>query len=199
MVTREIVLGNLYADSSKTGNGCVFPTRGLPVWLGSSLSGKGPESEYTITLSCDVEDVNRLPRKGSPELKQVFAEVVATLKTLRLKPPVTISKVSPSSARPGATVRIHGSGFNPFNSKAVASFALIKDDLNAVVAEDGKALRFEVPTSIETSRSGRAYLEWGILSPHPRPITLMSTMVRGRATARQILVEFRSRPRPTDC
>lgn len=151
VVTNEISLGNLYTDSSKTGNECVFPASGLPVWFGSSFSGNGPESEYTITLSYDTEDVNLLPRKGSPGLKQVFAEVVAMLKTLRLKPPVIITKVSPQSARPGETVTIHGSGFNPFNAKAVAIFAFITADLSTVVSESGRSLTFQVPTSIENT------------------------------------------------
>ena len=147
-VTESISLGNLYTDSSKTGNGCVFPASGPPAWFGSFTRGDGPESESTITLSYNSADVNSLPRKGSPALKQVFAEVVAMLKTLRLKPPIIVSKVSPESAPPGATVTIYGSGFNL--SKATVSFTFVSDDLNAVVAEDGRSLTFEVPTSILT-------------------------------------------------
>jgi len=147
-VTDAISLGNLYTDSSKTGNGCVFPASGPPAWFGSFSRGDGPESEYTITLSYNAADVNSLPKKGSPELKQVFGEVVATLKTLRFKPPIVVSKVSPESALPGATVTIYGSGFNL--SKANVSFTFVSDDLNAVLAEDGSSLRFEVPTSIQT-------------------------------------------------
>jgi hypothetical protein len=147
-VTDAMSLGNLYTDSSKTGNGCVFPASGPPAWFGSFSGGDGPESEYTITLSYNSADVNSLPKKGSPELKQVFAEVVATLKTLRFKPPIVVSKVSPESAAPGATVTIYGSGFNI--SKANVIFSFVSDDLNVVVAENGRSLTFEVPTSIET-------------------------------------------------
>jgi hypothetical protein len=149
-VTQFIRLGNLYTDSAKTENGCVFPAHGSPVWFGSFFSGSGPESEYTITLSCDTSDVDELPRKGSPQLVQVFTEVVVMLKTLRLKPPIVISKISPPSASPGETVAIYGSGFTAFDSKANVRLLGVSDDLNAVVAEDGKSLAFEVPTSILT-------------------------------------------------
>jgi hypothetical protein len=149
-VTKAISLGSLYTDSSKTENGCSFPTGSRAVWFGSFFSGDGPESDYTITLSYHTADVNSLPKKGSPELAQVFAEVVAMLKTLRLKPPITISRVFPESAPPGTTVTIYGSGFSLFNSKATASFMRVTDDLNAIVAEDGRSLTFEVPTSILT-------------------------------------------------
>ena len=165
-VTKEIALSNLYTDSSKTGNGCVFPTGGPPVWLGSFFSGGGPESDYMITLSYNTTDVNGLPRKGSAQLTQVFAEVAAMLKSLRLKPPIVINEVSPPSAPPGATVTIYGSGFNLLNTKATVS--LSGDDLNAVIAEDGKSLTFQVPTSITTvsCQEGRILIE-GFCLPIP--------------------------------
>jgi len=150
IVTKTISLGNLYTDNSKTGNGCTFPASGPAVWFGSFTGGDGPESEYTITLSYNTADVNSLPKKGSPELTQVFAELVSMLKTLQLKPPITIARVSPQSAPPGATVTIYGSGFRLLNSKAIASFMSVTDDLSAVVAEDGRSLTFEVPNSILT-------------------------------------------------
>jgi hypothetical protein len=148
--TQAIELGSLYTDSSKTGNGCVFPTSGPPVWFGSYSGGEGPESEYTITLSYNTADVNSLPRIGSAQLTQVLAEVVAMLKTLRLKPPIIISEVSPQSAPPGAIVTIYGSGFILGNSKPIVSFSGITEDLNAIVAEEGKSLTFQVPSSILT-------------------------------------------------
>jgi hypothetical protein len=117
-VRKTVSLGSLYTESSKTGNGCVFPAGGPPVWFGSFFSGKGPESEYTVTLSYNTADVNSLPRKGSPELEQAFVEVVAMLRTLDLKLPIVISKVSPQTAPPGETVTIYGSGFTLLNSKA---------------------------------------------------------------------------------
>ena len=99
-VTKEMRLGSLYTDSSKTKNGCSFPAGGLPAWFGSFTAGDGPESEYTITLSYATPDVNSLPRKGSRQLTQTFAEVVSMLKTLHLIPPIVIAKISPQSAAP---------------------------------------------------------------------------------------------------
>jgi hypothetical protein len=71
-VTKSISLGNLYTDASKTGNGCVFPSSGEPVWFGAVPSGEAPESEYTIKLSYRTADVNSLPKKGSADLTLVF-------------------------------------------------------------------------------------------------------------------------------
>ncbi len=149
-VTKTIALGNLYTDGSKMGNGCVLPTSSPPAWFGSFFSGEGPESEYTITLSYNTADVNSLPKRGSQELGQVFAEAVSMLKTLHLKPPIIVSRVSPQSAGPGTTVTIYGEGFTLFNSKAIVSLSGVTDDLNAILGEDGKSLTFEVPTSILT-------------------------------------------------
>jgi hypothetical protein len=50
-ITKSISLSNLYTDSSKSGNGCVFPSRGAPVWFGSLSGGSTSQSEYTIKLS----------------------------------------------------------------------------------------------------------------------------------------------------
>lgn len=93
VVTKAISLNNLYTDSSKVNNGCIFPSHTQPVWFGSFFSGEGSASDYTIALSYLTNDVNDLPKKGSPELKHVFAEVIEMLKTLHLKPPITISKL----------------------------------------------------------------------------------------------------------
>lgn len=106
-ITESISLGNLYTDSSKTGKGCVFPTPGRSVWFGSSSVGEAPESQYTIKLSYRTHDVNSLPRKGSAQLTQVFAEVAAMLKTLHFKRPGVITGISPHAAPPGATVTIY--------------------------------------------------------------------------------------------
>jgi IPT/TIG domain len=149
-VTKEMRLGSLYTDSSKTKNGCSFPAAGLPAWFGSFTAGDGPESEYTITLSYTTPDVNSLPRKGSRQLTQTFAEVVSMLKTLHLIPPIVIAKISPQSAAPGETITIYGSGFMLSNSKATAMIIGVGEDLNPVVADDGKSLTFEVPASILT-------------------------------------------------
>jgi hypothetical protein len=151
-VTKSISLGNLYTDSSKTGNGCVFPSSGSPVWFGSFSVGKAPESEYTIKLSYRTDDVDSLPRKGSAQLTRVFAEVVAMLKTLRFKRPITISGISPHSVPPGASVTIYGTGFNLAGQPAGVTFSdlqiLFMPD--PVIAQDGKSLTFQVSTSVET-------------------------------------------------
>jgi hypothetical protein len=151
-VTKSISLGNLYTDSSKVGNGCIFPSSGASVWFGSFFSGPAPESEFTITLAYETADVNQLPKKGSPELTAVFTEVAAMLKTLHLKPPIVVSRVDPQSAPPGATVTIYGDGFNLINQTEVVSFLDFPNNSmpNPVVAEDGKSMTFEVPTSIDT-------------------------------------------------
>jgi IPT/TIG domain len=147
-ITESISLANLYTDSSKAGDVCVFPSSGKPVWFGSFFSAGATGSDYTITLSYDTTDVNSLPKKGSPELKRVFTEVAVMLRTLELKPPIVISKVSPTSAPPGATVTVYGRGFTLFNSDATVSFGGVTDDLNAIIAGDGTSLTFQVPTSI---------------------------------------------------
>ncbi len=151
-ITKSISLGNLYTDSSKTGNGCVYPSRGQPVWFGSFSVGSAPESEYTIKLSYRTDDVNSLPPRGSPQLLQVFSEVVAMVKTLHFKRPVVISGISPQAAPPGATVTIYGRGFNLAGRTAGVTFADLPDLTmpDPVVAQDGKSLTFQVPASVAT-------------------------------------------------
>lgn len=165
-VTKSISLGNLYTDSSKARGVCVFPSSGASVWFGSYFSGDGPESEYTITVSYNTdntEEVDSLPKKGSPELTQVFAEVAAMLKTLQLKPPITISRISPEWAPPGATVTIYGSGFNLTNQTEAVIFSDFPNNPmpDPVIAEDGKSLTFQVPTSIGTISCEAGRIEVG--------------------------------------
>ena len=162
-VTKAMTLSNLYTDSSKSENGCTFPSSGQPVWFGSYLSGEGSESEYSITLTYDTSDVNRLPRKGSPTLKHIVSDVVAMLKTLDLKPPLLISKVDPPSTLPGATVTIYGSGFSVPNFNIAVSFSDFPNNPMPapVIAADGKSLTFQVPTSINTISCQAGYIEVG--------------------------------------
>ena len=162
IVNKDISLTNLYTDRSKSENGCTFPASGQPVWFGSAFCGQGSESEYAITLGYDTDNVNELPRKNSAELKKVFADAVTMLKTLDLKPPILISKISPDSARVGTTVTVYGSGFN------VPGFttALVFNDFPnnpmppPVIADDGKSLTFQTPNSIGTvsCQSGRVLI-----------------------------------------
>jgi hypothetical protein len=92
ITNKDISLGNLYTDRSKSEYGCTFPASGRPVWFGSIFCGEGSESEYAITLGYDTDNVNELPAKDSAKLKNVFIDVVEMLKTLDLKPPILISR-----------------------------------------------------------------------------------------------------------
>jgi IPT/TIG domain-containing protein len=152
VVTKALSLYNLYTDRSKVNNGCVFPSSGRPVWFGSMFGGEGSESDYAITLSYSTKDVNDLPKKGSLELKHVFADVVEMLKSLQLKPPIAVSKIYLQSTHPGATVTIYGSGFNVLNQSAEVRFNEFPNNPMPapIVAVDGKSLTFQVPTSINT-------------------------------------------------
>jgi hypothetical protein len=69
-VSQSISLANLYTDSSKVDNGCVFPSSGRPVWFGSVFSGPGSESDYAVTLTYATNEVNTLTSKDSVELKR---------------------------------------------------------------------------------------------------------------------------------
>jgi len=152
VVSQSMSLANLYTDSSKVGDGCVFPSNGRPVWFGSVFSGPGSESDYAVTLTYSTNEVNALPSKDSLELKRVFGEVREMLQTLQLKPPIIISKIDPQSSSPGARVTIYGSGFNLFNHGAEVRFKEFPNNPmpDPVIAADGNSLTFEVPTSIST-------------------------------------------------
>jgi hypothetical protein len=95
--------------------------------------------------------VNRLPRRGSAQLEQVFAEVAAMLKTLHFKRPIVISRISPQAAPAGATVTIYGTGFILGGQTAGLSFGDLDTAMpDPVVTPDGRSLTFQVPTSIAT-------------------------------------------------
>lgn len=152
VVSENLLLRNLYTDSSKVGNGCVFPSSSRPVWFGSVFSGPGSESDYSITLTYSSNEVDCFPSKHSAELRRVFAEVKEMLKTLQLKPPIVISGIDPESSSPGATVTIHGSGFHLFNRSIEVRFKEFPNNpmLPSMIASDGNSLTFEVPTSLNT-------------------------------------------------
>ncbi len=170
IINKNMSLSNLYTDRSKSENGCTFPASGHPVWFGSVFCGEGSESEYAITLGYDTHNVNELPVKDSAELKSVFIDVVEMLKTLTLKPPILISRISPDSAPVGTTVTVYGNGFN------VPGFttALVFNDFPnnpmppPAIAADGKSLRFKIPNSIGTvsCQSGRVLIN-GFCLPIP--------------------------------
>lgn len=152
VVTKAMSLRTLYTDSSKVNNGCIFPSGGQSVWFGSYFSGEGSESDYAIMLTYVTDDVNGLPKKGTPELKHVFTEVVQMLKSLQLKPPIIVSKLDRRSASPGTTVTIYGSGFDALNQRAEVRFNDFPNNPMPapIVATDGRSLTFQVPTSINT-------------------------------------------------
>ena len=162
IVNQEISLSNYYTDRSKSENGCTFPASGRPVWFGSVFCGEGSESEYAITLGYDTDNVNELPAKDSVELKRVFTDVAEMLKTLDLKPPILISRISPDSAPVGTTVTVYGSGFNVLGFTS----ALVFNDFPnnpmppPAIAADGKSLTFKIPNSVNTvsCQSGRVLI-----------------------------------------
>jgi hypothetical protein len=148
-VSKTMALRNLYISPKKT-QYCNLPPPQHPVWFASVDSGEGPESDYSVALTSTTADINALPRKDSPELRQVLSDVTRMLRTLHLKPPLVVTKIVPVSAPPGATVTIYGSGFNLLNHPAEVSFREYPNNSMpaAVVAADGKSLTFLVPTSI---------------------------------------------------
>lgn len=145
--------GNFYTDGSKTGNGCSFPRDHQPAWFGSFFSDRSFEKEHNITLSYDTTDVNDLPKRGSQELRAIFRDVAAMLRTLSLKPPVVITKVDPEAAPPGAIVTIYGSGFRIPNYHASLIFTEEPDNSmpEPTIALDGNSMTFLVPKSINTA------------------------------------------------
>lgn len=161
VVTSAISLVNLYTDKSKTGYGCAFPLDSRPAWFGSYLSGRGSESDYTITLSYETTDVNKLPKRNSQEFKAIFRDVVAMLKTLRLRPPVLITRVSPKAAPPGATITVYGSGYRMRDYPTNLIFREFPNNYmpSPNVAPDGNSLTFVVPSSINTISCQPGYIE----------------------------------------
>jgi hypothetical protein len=163
-------MGNLYTDRSKSGSGCAFPSSGQPVWFGSLFCGEGSESEYTITVGYDTDKVDALPRKDSAELKKVFTEVVEMLKTLELKPPILIARISPESATVGTTVTVYGSGFHVPGFTTALVFNEFPDNPMPppTISADGNSLTFRIPNSIGTvsCESGRVLIG-GLCLPTP--------------------------------
>jgi hypothetical protein len=96
--------------------------------------------------------INALPRKDSSELAQVFDQVVRMLRSFLLQPPVVITKIAPTSAPPGATVTVNGTGFALPGERATAVFKEFPNSarLATRVAPDGKSLTFVAPDSITT-------------------------------------------------
>lgn len=160
-VTSTISLANLYTDKSKTGNSCIFPLDPQPAWFGSLFSDRRSESEYSITLSYDTTDVNKLPKRDSQELGRIFRDVASMLKTLNLKPPVVITKVDPEAAPPGVTVTIYGRGFRIPSYHASLIFTEFPNNPTPepTIAPDGNSMTFLAPSSINTISCQPGYID----------------------------------------
>ncbi len=154
-INDQVSLANLYTDSSIRDADCKFPQSGKPAWFGAYASGdtasfgSPSNDEFSITLDYETDRVDDLPGKGSSSLKQTLAEVAGMLKTLRLKPPIIVSKIEPEAGPPGTSVTLYGRGFDLFRSGATVVF---KDFANEpmpspVVAPDGESLVFQVLSS----------------------------------------------------
>lgn len=150
-VGKQITLENLYTDPARKNKDCAGPSPHHSVWFASYFGGVGPQSDYSIALTYNSTEITRLPRKNSPELRQVLSDVTRMLRTLHLKPPVVVTKILPASAPPGATVTIYGSGFNLFSRPAEVFFREYPNNPMPPpeIAADGKSLTFQVPTSIQ--------------------------------------------------
>ncbi len=146
----EAKLNSLYTDSSKTGNGCVFPDDGKSAWFGATAECVD-QAECTITLDYDADDVNALPKKDSAELKQVFGEVETMLRTLHFKQFFSIARVIPEAVAPGGIVTVYGTGFNIPGFPVTIGFNELRDTLVEApkVAEDGRSLTFKAPVSLQ--------------------------------------------------
>lgn len=180
IVTSTISGSNFYTDKSKTGNGCTFPLDSQPAWFGSFFGDRSVETEHTITLSYDTSDLNKLPKRDSQELRGVFRDVLAMLKTLSLKPPVVITRVDPGAAPTGAMVTIYGRGFNIPNYHAILIFKELPDNSmpEPIIAPDGNSLTFLVPRSLNTTSCQPGSIELRDSVFRPPKTTLTSTIVR---------------------
>jgi hypothetical protein len=106
IVTKTISLQNLYLDPAKMTKNCGLPTPPHPVWFASYDSGEGPESDYSIALIYNSTDINKLPRRDSPELRQVLTDVARMLRTVHFKD----AAPSPVLASPNRTATAQRAG-----------------------------------------------------------------------------------------
>ena len=147
------------------GNACKFPADGRSAWFASYDSGTAPgmEHEYAITLTYDATDVDKLPKRDSPELRRVFSEVAEMLKTLVLKPPLSVSRIEPASGPPGSTVTVYGSGFRLPGCDASVIFADFPNNPmhRPSVSADGTSLTFQVPVSVNKISCQKGHVDIG--------------------------------------
>ncbi|MGB7167892.1 MAG: hypothetical protein WA374_00365 [Acidobacteriaceae bacterium] len=149
-VTKTITLENLYLDPSNRSGDCRLPFPSQPVWFASFFGGPGPETDFSIALTYNSGKIDALPHKNSPEFAEVLGQTVVMLRTLRLKPPIVITRVVPAAAPPGATVTVYGAGLALPGQDTAAFFRELPTGatLDTQVAPDGKSLTFVVPLSI---------------------------------------------------
>jgi hypothetical protein len=158
-ITTKVSLQNLYTDNSKRGTGCHFPRRRKPAWFGayssggSELFGSPNDGEYAITLDYQAASPDGLPNQDSSELRSSLAEAAAMLKTLHLKPPITISRMEPPSAPPRSTITVYGTGFKLPEAATSVVFTDFPNDPSPEpsIAPDGQSLTFQVLTSTITT------------------------------------------------
>lgn len=104
--------------------------------------------------------MDQLPQKNSPELQRVFDEVAAMLRTLVLKPPISVSRIAPESGPPGTKVTVYGAGFKLPGRIGV----VLKDFPNNPmpqpwVSPDGNTLTFQLPTSVDIISCRQGYID----------------------------------------
>lgn len=149
-----IHLVNLYTSNSPTDTCCCkFPPNGKSVWFGSYYVGEGKYASYSIAAGFDSAEVNALPDESDPQLRKMLAEIDTMAKSLVLKPPLVITSVDPSSAPPGATITVHGSGFHlPKEYDIAVDIPKFPEACMPPpkIAADGKSLTFQIPTCAVT-------------------------------------------------
>ncbi len=94
-VSKKVTLRNLYIDPEKKSEYCNLSLPPHPVWFASFDSGEGPESDYSVALTSTTSDLNALPRKDSPELRQVISDVTRMLAPCASSRPSSSQKSSP--------------------------------------------------------------------------------------------------------
>jgi hypothetical protein len=199
VITETLSLVELYTDDTKENvpNACKFPADGKTAWFGSYFVSEGSESAYTVTLSYDTDDVNALPKKGTPELERVLNDVVTMLKTFELEPPIVISRIEPQTAAPGAMVTLYGSGFDLKNFNLEPRFVVLPDLTMSppAVAPDGKSMSFEIPPSKNImSCAGPGYVDIGAIAFRCYLSGWASLNVRRLTTGTRLSAVSRFRP-----
>jgi hypothetical protein len=96
------------------------------------------------------------------------------LETLQLKPPITLSSIEPASAPPGATVTVHGSGFNIPGFRTTVRFSELPNQFipYPLISGDGTTMTFQVPSSMQmmTCPDGRIDVEESCVPTPPNHV-----------------------------